>query len=119
MSEAVGEEAGEPEGGPGGGRKEDNNPQVRLTGQVHKGSSRKGISRPPAGAARDRAVPPGYLLRYCRILRTWLLLGYCCGPVKPCLDQSALIVAPSGPDVRDLPGTQSRRQSGRELFSTG
>ena len=58
---------------------------------------------------------PGCLPYHCRILRTWLLLGYCCGPVKQCLDQSAPIVAQSGPDVRDLPRTQSRRQSGREV----
>lgn len=45
----------------------------------------------------DRVAPPGYFLCLCRILRTWLLLGYCCGPVKRCLDQSAAIVAHSVP----------------------
>lgn len=117
MSEAVGEEAGEPEGGPGGGRRRTMTHSRDSIDKVHKGSSRKGIFGPPAGAARDGVVPPGSRLCCCRILHTWLLLGYCCGPVKPCLDQSAPIVAHSGPDVpgaRDLPRTQSRRQSGRQ-----
>lgn len=63
-----------------------------LSTRYTKEVAEKGSVGPPAraaSAARDRVVPPGSRLCWCRILRTWLLLGYCCGPVKLCLDQSA------------------------------